>query len=150
MPNIARNILAVLAGIILGGAVNMTLITLGPSLIPPPAGVDVTKAESLAKAIHLFEPRHFVMPFIAHALGTFVGACIAYAIAATSRAKFAYFIGVFTLIGGIAASVMIPAPKWFIALDLIVAYIPMAWLSTQIGKRVFPETQTAVTSREPT
>ncbi len=60
MPSLLRNILAILAGIVIGGTVNMALITLSPSLIPPPAGVDVTNAESLAKAIHLFEPRHFV------------------------------------------------------------------------------------------
>ncbi len=32
MPNLLRNVLAVLAGIAIGGGVNMALITLGPSL----------------------------------------------------------------------------------------------------------------------
>ena len=27
------------------------------------------------------------------------------------------------------------APGWFIALDLVAAYLPMAWLSVQIGRR---------------
>lgn len=31
---------------------------------------------------------------------------------------------------------MIPAPAWFIALDLLAAYLPMAWLSIQIGTRM--------------
>ena len=31
---------------------------------------------------------------------------------------------------------MIPAPTWFKALDLLVAYLPMAWLATQIGARL--------------
>jgi hypothetical protein len=30
---------------------------------------------------------------------------------------------------------MIPAPTWFIALDLLAAYLPMAWLGIQIGDR---------------
>ena len=77
MPNLLRNVLAIIAGVVIGGAVNMALITLSPSLIPPPAGVDVTNAESLAQAMHLFQPRHFVMPFLAHALGTLVGALVA-------------------------------------------------------------------------
>ena len=68
MPNLLRNALALLAGIVIGGGVNMALITLGPSLIPPPAGVDVTSAEGLSKGMHLLEPRHFIMPFLAHAL----------------------------------------------------------------------------------
>jgi hypothetical protein len=114
----------------------MALVTLSPSLIPPPAGVDVNSAESLGKAMHLFEPRHFVMPFLAHALGTFVGALAAFVIAATHKAPIAYVIGAVFLCGGLAASFMIPAPAWFIALDLLVAYLPMAWLGVQLGARM--------------
>ncbi len=136
MTNVLRNVLAILAGIAIGGGVNMALITLSPSLIPPPVGVDVNSAESLGKAMHLFEPRHFVMPFLAHALGTFAGALAAYLIAATYRAPLAYVIGAVFLCGGVAASFMIPAPTWFIALDLLAAYLPMAWLSIQIGTRM--------------
>ena len=135
MPKL-RNVLAIIAGIVLGGAVNMALVMLGPSLIPPPAGVDPTNAESLAQSIHLFEPRHFIMPFLAHALGTLVGALVAYAIAVTYRRAIAMAIGVFFLLGGVAASFMIPAPGWFIALDLVAAYLPMAWLGAWLGARL--------------
>jgi hypothetical protein len=116
----------------------MALITLSPSLIPPPAGVDVNSAESLSKAMHLFEPRHFVMPFLAHAVGTLAGALAAYLIAATYKAPMAYVVGVVFVCGGVAASFMIPAPAWFIALDLLAAYVPMAWLGIQIGSRLLP------------
>lgn len=136
MAELIRNILALLAGLVIGGAVNMALITLSPSLIAPPAGVDVTNAESLAKAMPLFEPRHFLMPFLAHAIGTLVGALLAYLIAATYKARFAFVIGVAYLCGGIAATLMIPAPSWFILLDLLAAYLPMAWISIQIGQRM--------------
>jgi hypothetical protein len=47
--------------------------------------------------------------------------------------KIALGIGVLFLIGGTAAVMMLPAPMWFSALDLIVAYIPMAWLGGKIG-----------------
>lgn len=136
MPKLLRNILAVLAGVVVGGVVNMALITLSPSLIPPPAGVDVTTAQGLEKGIHLFQPRHFVMPFLAHALGTLAGALAAYLIAATYKARLAFVVGAFFLCGGVAASFMIPAPAWFIALDLVAAYLPMAWLGIQIGMRL--------------
>lgn len=138
MPNLLRNVLAVVAGIAIGGVVNMALITLSPSLIPPPAGVDVTNAESLSNAMHLFEPRHFVMPFLAHAVGTLAGALVAYLVAASYKAQFAYVIGAVFLCGGVAASFMIPAPTWFIALDLLVAYLPMAWLAVLMGTRMQP------------
>ena len=145
MPNLLRNVLAIFAGIVIGGAVNMALITLSPSLIPPPAGVDVTNAESLGKAMHLFAPRHFVMPFLAHAIGTFTGALAAYLIAATYEARMAYVIGVVFLCGGVAASFMIPAPAWFISLDLLAAYLPMAWLSIRIGASLKPRSNGART-----
>jgi hypothetical protein len=136
MPNLLRNILAVVAGLVIGGFVNMALVMVSPALIPPPAGVDVNDPASLALGIHLFEPRHFIMPFLAHALGTLVGAFVAYWIAATYRMQIAYVIGAVFLCGGVAASFMIPAPAWFIALDLLAAYLPMAWLGVQLGSRV--------------
>ena len=138
MPNVLRNVLAVLAGLVIGGIVNIALITISPMVIPPPAGVDVSNAESLSKSIHLFEPRHFIFPFLAHALGSLVGALAAYLIAASYKTQIAIAVGVIFLCGGVAASFMIPAPTWYIALDLLAAYLPMAWLGSKIGARMKP------------
>lgn len=136
MSNIFRNFFAVVTGLIVGGAVNMTLVIISPHMIPPPAGVDVTDAKSIAASMHLFEPKHFVFPFLAHALGTLVGAFVAYRIAGSYRLVCSYIIGAVFLLGGIAAAAMIPAPVWFIILDLVVAYIPMAWIAAQIGRGI--------------
>lgn len=136
MPPLIRNILAVILAVVVGSSANMALIMLSPSLIPPPPGVDVNNAESLANSIHLFGPQHFLMPFLAHAVGTLVGAITARLVAASYQTHLAYGIGGFFLLGGIAASTMIPAPTWFIALDLVCAYLPMAWLGIQIGNRL--------------
>lgn len=136
MPNLLRNVIALIAGFVLGSAVNMALIMLSPSIIPPPAGVDVGSTQSLGAAMHLFEPRHFVMPFLAHAAGTFAGALAAGLIAASHKTRMAWAIGVVFLLGGIAASFMIPAPAWFIALDLLAAYLPMAWIAGRLGSRL--------------
>jgi hypothetical protein len=136
LPDLLRNVLALLAGIAVGGGVNMALITLSPWLIPHPAGVDVSSAEGLSKAMHLFEPRHFIMPFLAHSGGTLAGSLVAYLIAASYKAQIAYVIGALFLCGGLAASFMIPAPTWFVALDLLAAYLPTAWLGIQIGTRI--------------
>jgi hypothetical protein len=121
---VLRNILAVVVGLVVGGVVNMALVTASPRVIPPPAGVDVSDLESLREAMHLFEPKHFVFPFLAHALGTLAGALVAYLVAASHRPVLAYVVGAFFLLGGIAAARMIPAPPWFVALDLR-QHIPM-------------------------
>lgn len=137
MNTTVRNILAVVAGLLVGSAVNMGLVMLSGHIIPPPAGADVTTVEGLKASMHLFEPRHFVFPFLAHALGTFVGALVAVLIAETRRYLLAMIIGVFFLLGGITNAMMLPAPSWFITLDLVVAYLPMAWLAARLvaGKR---------------
>lgn len=131
-----RNILAVIVGLAVGAGVNMMLVILGPTVVPPPPGVDVTDAESLSASMHLFEAKHFLFPFLAHALGTLAGALTALRVMADYRPVFAYVVGAAFLAGGISASFVIPAPTWFIFLDLVVAYIPMAWVGTVIGRRL--------------
>ncbi|WP_284196007.1 hypothetical protein [Chitinimonas prasina] len=42
-------------------------------------------------------------------------------------------IGVVPLCGGMVSGFMIPASAWFIALDLLLAYLPRAWLGVRIG-----------------
>ncbi len=131
-----KNILAVVLGLIIGSAVNMGLIMISSSIIEPPSGADVTTMEGLKESIHLFEPKHFLFPFLAHALGTFVGAFLATLISISHKMKIALLIGVFFLIGGIINTTMLPSPAWFTVLDLAGAYIPMAWLGYKLGKAV--------------
>ncbi|HRD40433.1 MAG TPA: hypothetical protein PLC65_17520, partial [Bacteroidia bacterium] len=71
MNPILRNIIAVIAGAFGGGAINMALIMVSGSVIPPPEGADITTMEGLKASMHLMEPKHFLMPFLAHALGTY-------------------------------------------------------------------------------
>ena len=42
------------------------------------------------------------------------------------------------LIGGIAAVAMLPSPLWFTGLDLVFAYLPMAWLGYRLAARGQP------------
>lgn len=65
---------------------------------------------------------------MAHALGTLAGAFLAAMIAATRRMKFAVGVGAFFLLGGVTMVVMYGGPVWFIAADLIAAYLPMGYL----------------------
>lgn len=133
MNSTAKNILAVIVGIIVGSVVNMAIIMISGSLIPPPEGVNPADMESLAENIHLFEAQHFIMPFLAHAIGTLLGAFLATKIAATHKANLAMAVGIFFFIGGVANAFMLPAPTWFITVDLIFAYIPMAWIGLQLA-----------------
>jgi hypothetical protein len=134
MPTLFRNVLAVIAGYLLGAYVNMGLVALGPQVVPLPDGLDFTSPEGVKAGLPLLEPKHFLFPFLAHAVGTFVGALIAFLTAGSRKRVFAYVIGVLFLCAGIAATMMIAAPTWFIACDLLLAYLPMAALAVAVGR----------------
>ena len=133
MSSTFKNIIAVIAGIIVGWVVNMGLIMISGSVVPPPEGVDPTNMKSLAENMHLFKAKHFIMPFLAHALGTFAGSFVASKIAVGKKINYALAVAIFFLIGGIASAFMLPAPTWFIVLDLVFAYIPMAWIGARLA-----------------
>ena len=135
MNPILKNILAVIAGAVVGSIVNMGIITLSGSVIPPPEGADVTTMEGLRASMHLFKPINFLFPYLAHALGTFAGAIVAALMAANHKMKFALIIGVIFLAGGIANIVMLPSPIWFTVVDLAGAYLPMGYLAGKLVEK---------------
>jgi len=135
MNPILRNILAVIAGVVLGGSVNMGIIIISGSIIPPPEGADLKTMEGLKVAMHLMEPKHFFMPFLAHALGTFVGALITVLIAASHKFVLAMGISAWFLFGGIMSVFMLPSPTWFTIVDLASAYIPMGYLAAKLVEK---------------
>ncbi|MEO8479900.1 MAG: hypothetical protein ABI542_09745 [Gemmatimonadota bacterium] len=133
MPPFLRNTLAVLAGLAVGSIVNIMLVNVGPSVVPLPEGADVSTIEGLAASMHLFKPANFLFPFLGHAVGTLVGAFIAAKFADSHEIQFALVVGLFSLAGGIAAVVMFGGPLWFKAADLLLAYIPMAFLGARLA-----------------
>lgn len=134
MHPMLRNVLAVIAGLIIGSIVNMLLINISGYVITPPENADVTSMEGLKSTMHLFGPEHFLFPFLAHAFGTFVGAFVAAKIAATNKIKFALAIGAFFFLGGAINAYLLPAPIWFLILDLVGAYFPMAYWGYKLAK----------------
>jgi hypothetical protein len=134
-----KNTLAVIAGVVIGSLVNMLLVNIGPLLIPNPVGADVSTMENLRESMKLFTPVNFIFPFLAHALGTLVGAFITARFAANHNLKFAMVIGVFFLIGGISAVSMLGGPLWFKLTDLLIAYLPMSLLGATFAGRARSE-----------
>lgn len=133
MPSILKNVLAVIAGFLVGSAVNMAIVIIGPMVIPPPPGVDMSDMDKFADNLKLLEPANFIAPWLAHALGTLVGAFIAAKVADRLKMAFALSIGLVFLLGGIMMASMYGGPIWFILLDLIGAYLPMGYLGGILG-----------------
>lgn len=131
---VLRNVVGVFLGLMIGGYLNMAIIENGHLLVPFPEGFSF---ERLAETIHLLEPKHFMIVFLAHALGTLVGAIIASAIAAVRKTIVAMLIGAAFLVGGIIMVKTLPAPMWFNVMDLALAYIPMALIGGLIGRKLY-------------
>jgi len=135
MKDTIRNILAVLAGITLGGLTNGLILKFGMHFIPPPEGFDMNTPEGLNSAFAAMEFKHYVTPFLSHALGTFVGAFVAIVVASNRKKVFAYTISSVFFLGGLYMVLILNAPMWFNVTDLLLAYFPMAWLALRINKK---------------
>ncbi len=127
---IANQILLFIAALFAGGILNMMIVELSPFIIPAPAGADFTSEEGLIRSMKLMEPKHFIMPFLAHALGTLLtGAVLTGFIKNSSRLK-TYLIlsGALFFAGGASMVISLPSPLWFNILDLVFAYFPMVFI----------------------
>ena len=133
MKTILWNVLAVIVGWFIGCVVNMGIIGVGPYVIPMPQGADVSTMEGLREAMTKFSPLNFLCPWLAHALGTFVGAFVAAKMAASGKLICAMVVGALFLLGGITMVWLVGGPLWFIAADLLLAYLPMAWLGAKLA-----------------
>ncbi len=140
MNPIAKNVLAVIFGVVVGSLVNMGLIKIGPLVVSLPEGADLSTMENLRDSMKLFTPVNFLFPFLAHALGTLSGAFIAAKVAASHQVKFAIGIGVVFLIGGATMVSMLGGPMWFNVSDLLLAYIPMGYLGGILARGKRPQT----------
>jgi hypothetical protein len=139
MKTVGKNILVVIVGVVVGSLVNITLVNVGPYVVPLPDGADVSTMEKLRESINLFTPVNFLFPFLAHALGTLAGAFIAARFAASHHLMLALLIAVLFLAGGISAVNMLGGPMWFNITDLLLAYIPMGYLGATLAARTRPK-----------
>ncbi len=134
MHPILKNILAVVLGWFSGSIINMGLVLTG-HVVFPVDGLDPNNMEQLAEIMPTLTIEYFIFPFFGHALGTFVGAALAALIAANNKMKFAYAIGGVFFLGGAYMANEIGGPIWFTAIDLLVAYIPMAYIGGKLATR---------------
>ena len=135
MNPILKNILVVIIATVVGAMANGFIVQLGGLVVPPPAGYDFTTEEGLAAGMTMMEPKHFVFPFLAHALGTLISALIIARFAASRHLQWAINISALFFMGGVYMVTILPSPLWFNIIDLVFAYFPMAFLGYRLGKK---------------
>ena len=129
IKTLLRNIGALILGIIIGSIINMGLIICGGNIFPFPENFNSMDALN-------WDIKYFLFPFLAHSMGTFSGAFIASKISKKNDQSVAIAVGVYFLSGGIYMVTILPAPIWFICLDLILCYLPMALLGWYLNRRI--------------
>jgi hypothetical protein len=127
-----KNILIFVGALIIGMVMNFSVLEIMKFFIPDPKGFDLNTMEGLIKAMPFMTTKNFIGPFLAHAVGTLVGAVIVKRFAFENASRYSFGIGFFNLLAGISMIFSIPTPFWFEAIDLIFAYLPMAWLANKM------------------
>ena len=124
----------------MGMGVNMGMIYLGSWLVPLPEGVSTSSREELKAALPLLNPQHFIFPFLAHAMGTLFSAFFVTAWSTNNQLRSSIILGGIFFLGGLATIIGMPSPLWFSAVDLILAYFPMAWAGYKMADQLSRKT----------
>lgn len=114
-----RIVLATIIGLIVGNGINMAIISFGMP-VQVEAGAD--QYEAIREMMKSFTVVDFMIPLAAHVLGILAGLIVARLICKTSNIPI-YIIGALHILGTIVNIFMIPAPTWFIIVDLILPII---------------------------
>ena len=126
MKQTLKNIAIVILGIIVGMIVNIGLIILGGTIFPPSENFEPMNAMN-------WDFKYFIFPFLAHSIGTLLGALIVSKVSNKSSIILPVIVGLYFLLGGIYMITILPAPTWFVLLDVILGYIPMALLGWKLA-----------------
>ena len=128
MKQTLKNIGIVILGLIIGMIVNIGLIILGGIVFVPSENFEPMNAMNL-------DFKYFIFPFLAHSMGTLSGAFISSKLSRNYHIIIPGIVGLYFLSGGIYMATILPAPIWFICLDLIICYIPMCLLGWSLNKK---------------
>ena len=128
MKQVIKNIIFLILGIIIGSIVNMGLIVTGGYIFPFPDNANLMDATN-------WKIIYFLFPFLAHSIGTLVGAFSASKLSKNYHIIIPLTVGIYFLAGGIFMITILPAPLWFICLDLIISYIPMSLLGWALSNK---------------
>lgn len=118
---LVKTILAVLAGVIAGGAIVFVTEFVGHSLFPPPANINLADPNDVKRLMASLPAGAFAMVLVGWFLGSFVGAFVAYSI--SCRAIAAWAVAAIFILFTAMNFMMIPHPAWMIAAGLL---IPLA------------------------
>ncbi|HEX4935485.1 MAG TPA: hypothetical protein VFV33_20030 [Gemmatimonadaceae bacterium] len=133
-PPPVRSVIAVAAGLFVGGIATFGVEALGHVAVPPPQGLDVTNLEAVKAAMPTLPVAHFVPILIAYVVGPTLGAALAARMAPSRARVHAGVVGAFFLAGAVRNFMSIPHPVWFVVASVL-AFLAAPLLGSRlVGK----------------
>jgi hypothetical protein len=113
MGQIARSVVGVVAGVILGMILMMGIEFVGQVIYPLPPGVDPNDFEALKALLATMPVGALLFVLLGWFVAPLAGGFIAAWIARRAPVAHALVVGLFFLAGGIAMLMLMPHPVWF-------------------------------------
>lgn len=133
-PPIIRSIIAVAAGIFIGGIATLGVEALGHIAVPPPAGLDVNDPAAVRAAMPSLPVAHFLPILLAYLAGPSLGAALAARMAPSRPGRHATLVGAIFLAGGVMNFVAIPHPRWFVVASIL-AFVIAPLVGMRLSRR---------------
>jgi hypothetical protein len=131
----ARNVIALITGMVLSIMAIFSIQMVNYQLFPLPSDLDPNDMASMTKhAATLPALAHWIV-IISHIVGCIVGGYIISKIADHSLDKLSLGFGFFLMILGFVNIIRMPHPLWFSILDMLV-YLPSAYLGYLIARKL--------------
>ncbi len=125
-----RNIGAVIAGMIVGMVLNITIIMINLIFFPMPEGLSMQDQEGFSAWAKTLPETAFILPMVAHLAQAFGGGWLAARIGASHPMVLAMIVGVLSLGGGISNALSMEIPTWmWIEMPF---YLVLAWVAGNI------------------
>lgn len=130
MNPLVRKLLAIIAGVVVGGFVVSWSEAAGHSLYPPPSGFNIKDPADLQRLIDVLPIQAKLLIVAAWFLGAFSGAWTAIRISGESRAG--WVVGLIFAVLSIMTVVSIPHPIWMTVCAVILPFAA-AWLALRLS-----------------
>lgn len=127
-----RNVLAVLAGVVVAVILIALVEAVGHLVYPLPEGIDPNDSESLKAAMSRIPAGAMAFVLFAWAVGTLAGGWVATRIAAKGTVLHAMIVGVILMAVGALNMLMIPHPLWFWIVGLLL-FLPAAYAGARMA-----------------
>lgn len=131
---IIRSVIAVAAGVFIGGIATYGVEALGHVLVPPPAGLDITDAAAVKAAMPTLPAAHFLPLLFAYLVGPSLGAALAARMAPGRARLHATVVGGVFAAGGAVNFMEIPHPPWFVVLAML-AFLAAPLIGVRLARR---------------